>query len=86
LIPVPEKPELVIEFCRNSSRNMPEFDHKGGQEEHFIKCLPNIVANQTRNELLSYWLIDQVWFVNMLGRNLIKCSSWPHFVKKLETI
>jgi hypothetical protein len=52
---------------------------KGGQEEHFIKCLPSIFTNQTREELASYWLREQVWFGNMLGRHLIKCSSCPPF-------
>ena len=28
LIPVPAKPEPEIYFCRNSIRNMPEFDRK----------------------------------------------------------
>ena len=44
---------------------------KGGQDQHFIKCLPSIFTNQTREKLASYWLTKQVWFGDVLGRRVV---------------
>ena len=51
--------------------------------QQFIKCLHNILTNQPRQKLASYWLRKQVMFWNILGRHLISCWSCLPFLKNL---
>ena len=50
---------------------------KGGQDQHFIKCLPSTSPNQTCCLSQQEASSSLVWFANTLGRHLIKCSSCP---------
>ena len=51
----------------------PPYSEKGGRINKFIKFLPNIFTNQTRQKLAYHWLKKQVWFGDVPGRHLINC-------------